>query len=128
MRIFKTSLFAKWARKQRLSDEHLAEAVNEMEQGLFDAMLGNHIYKKRVALCGRGKRAGARTILVFQTGEKAFFIYGYAKNKKSDISAEELEITKKFATELLGYHEIQLKRLIAREKLFEVNYEKQNSD
>lgn len=63
MRIFKDRLFDKWAYKEGITDKVLCVAVAEMENGLIDADLGGHVYKKRVALQGRGKRSGARTLL-----------------------------------------------------------------
>jgi hypothetical protein len=66
MRIFKTKAFMKWAVNEGLDDQSLAAAVDEMEQGLVDARLGGQVYKKRVALAGRGKRGGARTLLGYQ--------------------------------------------------------------
>ena len=63
MRIFKDRLFNKWAYKEGVTDKVLRVAVTEMEEGLIDADLGGHVYKKRVALHGRGKRGGARTLL-----------------------------------------------------------------
>nr|MCH9769421.1 type II toxin-antitoxin system RelE/ParE family toxin [Gammaproteobacteria bacterium] len=92
MRIFKARFFAKWARKERLSDNLLWRAVCEMEQGLVDADLGGHVYKKRIALQGRGKRGGARSIIAYQVAEKAFFIFGYSKNEKVSMSAEEAKV------------------------------------
>lgn len=80
MRIFKNKTFTRWARKEGLSDAALIQAVAEAEQGLIDVDLGGHVYKKRVALAGRGKSGGARTVLAYQVNEKAFFIYGFAKN------------------------------------------------
>ena len=120
MRIFKTPLFAKWAKKEKLLDKQLRQAVQEMEQGLVDADLGGHIYKKRISLQGRGKRGGARSILAYQIKEKAFFIFGFAKNEKASISAEDLKIAKAFAKELLGYSSVQLDQLVKEGKLYEV--------
>jgi hypothetical protein len=34
-----------------------------MNDGLWDANLGGEVYKKRVALSGRGKRGGARRLV-----------------------------------------------------------------
>lgn len=73
-----------------------------MEIGLVDADLGGHVYKKQIALNGHGKRGGARSILAYRVAEKAFFIFGYAKNEKENISTEEKKIVKAFAKELLG--------------------------
>lgn len=45
---------------QLVSKEGLAD---EMERGLIDADLGGHVVKKRVAIGGRGKSGGVRTLL-----------------------------------------------------------------
>jgi|HubBroStandDraft_4_1064222.scaffolds.fasta_scaffold133034_3 hypothetical protein len=124
MRVFKTRLFSKWARTVKLSDKQLKQAVEEMEKGLIDADLGGFIYKKRIALSGRGKRGGTRSVIAYQLRRKAFFIFGYAKSEKDNISAEELKIAKAFASELLSYNDQQLDILITDGKLIEVKYEK----
>src|SRR3990167_5678284 len=102
MRIFKTRCFAKWAKKENLRDAALCKAVTEIEQGLVDVDLGGHVYKKRIAVKGKGKRGGVRSILAYQAGSEAFFIFGYTKNEKANISQEELAIAKAVARELLG--------------------------
>lgn len=121
MRIFKTRLFDKWARKEKLSDSLLKQAIHEMEQGLIDANLGGHVYKKRIPLKGQGKRGSARSILVFQITMKAFFIFGYAKNEKANVSDQELKLAKILAKELLNYSDDQLDKLVKESKLIEVN-------
>lgn len=123
MRVFKTRLFAKWAQKEELSDLLLRQAVHEMEVGLVDADLGGHVYKKRIALKGHGKRGGVRSIIAYRASDKAFFIFGYAKNAKDNMSAEEKKIAKAFASELLAYSDEQLNTLFKNGKLIEVNYE-----
>jgi hypothetical protein len=62
-RVFKTRHFARWMRKTPVSDEALCRAVQEMVRGLLDADLGGDVVKKRVALPGRGKSGGARTLV-----------------------------------------------------------------
>jgi hypothetical protein len=56
MRIFKTRLFTKWSKKEKISDDLLRQSVYEMEQGLVDANLGGHVFKKRLPIKGQGKR------------------------------------------------------------------------
>ena len=73
MRAFKTKAFARWAAGEGLGDEALAVAAAEMERGLIDARLGGQVVKKRVALAGRGKRGGARTLVAFRAAERAVF-------------------------------------------------------
>lgn len=108
MQVFKTGAFARWARGEGLGDDLLAFAVAEMEAGLIDARLGGSVCKKRIALDGRGKRGSTRTIIAYLQGEKAFFIYGFAKNERSNITPNELQALKLLAKELLAWSPAQL--------------------
>ena len=91
MRIFKTRLFNRWATDIKMTDDALSNAVNEMERGLIDANLGGHVYKKRVAIQGKGKSGGVRTIIAYRIEDKAFFVFGFAKSARANISADELK-------------------------------------
>ena len=66
MRIFKTKWVHRWAAKEGLNDASLRAAVDEMRRGLVDANLGRYVFKKRVALPGRGKSGSVRTLLAFK--------------------------------------------------------------
>lgn len=121
MRVFKNKWFQKWATDEGLDDEALLTAVEEMESGLIDAKLGGHVVKKRVALPGRGKRGGSRTLVVYQQADKAFFVYGFAKNERANISAKQLKALKLLATQLLGYTNLALTKAINAGELIEVN-------
>ena len=119
MRVFKNKWFQKWAAKEGLDDEVLRAAVEEMENGLIDAELGGHVVKKRVALPGRGKRGGTRTLVVYQQANKAFFVYGFAKSERANISDKELKALKLLATQLLGYTNPALVKAIDAGELIE---------
>lgn len=121
MRILKTRIFDRWANNEGLTDQVLAGAVvDEMEQGLVDAKLGGHVYKKRVALPGQGKRGGSRTLLAYQSKDKAIFIFGFAKNERANINAKELKSLKLLANELLGYSNKRLEQAIKVNELIEI--------
>lgn len=120
MQIYKSKAFHKWAVKEGLKDIALQLAAQEMEQGLVDADLGGHIVKKRIAIEGRGKRGGVRTLLAYQSGSKAFFIYGFAKNAKSNIKADELRALKAYAVTLLSYSDQGLRKAVKAGALIEV--------
>ncbi len=120
MRIFKNREFNKWASKEGLDDAALRSAVDEMECGLIDADLGGRVVKKRVALVGRGKRSGARTLIAYKVGDKAFFVYGFAKNARTNIKPNELAGLKAYAAILLGYGEQELEKAIRAGVLCEV--------
>jgi hypothetical protein len=127
MRILKNKAFSKWAAKEGISDNALRAAVEEMARGLVEADLGGHVFKKRVATVGRGKSGGARTLLVYRVGDKAFFVYGFAKNIRANIKADELDGLKKLAKELLGYTARQLEQAIIGGALIEVNGDEEDN-
>jgi hypothetical protein len=120
MRAFKVKAFARWANREGLNDDALASAVIEMEHGLIDARLGGQVVKKRVALPGHGKRGGSRTLVAFRQGEMAFFIYGFAKNERANISSKELQALKLLAKELLNYAAPALVKVTKARELIEI--------
>jgi hypothetical protein len=123
MRIFKTKWFARWAMKECLSEQALIDAVVEMDQGLIDANLGSHVVKKRVGIGGRGKSGGLRTILAFKLKDKAFFLYGFAKNQHENIDDKELKALKLMAKHLLAYYNKALEKAKKEQELIEVQIE-----
>lgn len=120
MLIFKNRTFNKWAAKEGLDDEALRAAVDEMECGLIDADLGGHVVKKRVALAGRGKRGGGRTLVAYKVGNKTFFVYGFAKNAIANIKDDELKGLKAYAKVLLRYSAKELKDAVKTGVLIKV--------
>ena len=121
MQVYKTRQFGKWAGKEGLTDSMLVEAVVEMESGLIDADLGGHVVKKRIALPGRGKSGGTRTLLAYRLGDRAFFVYGFAKNERDNIDDKELKALKQLASSLLGWTTPQLAHALREGRLLQVN-------
>ena len=93
----KNRYFARWARKNGIPDEVLIEVITEFENGLFEANLGNHLYKKRVALAGKGKSGGARTILFYQQSRKLIFCFGFEKNNQGNLIDSEVKLLKQLS-------------------------------
>lgn len=118
--IYKLKWFKRWASKEGLSDSVLNLAIAEMQQGLVDADLGANVYKKRVPLLGQGKSGSLRTLIAFQVDNKAFFIYGFSKSTRSNISVKEMKSLKLLAKELLSYSEEKLKKAIDSGSIEEV--------
>ena len=119
-RVFKTRYFIRWMRKTALNDEVLCAAVNEMAQGLIDADLGGGVVKKRVGISGRGKRGGARTLVATNKGNRWFFVYGFEKNDRANISDDELEALKDLAEQLLARTGNQLEEALNDGSLMEI--------
>ncbi|MDP1558839.1 MAG: type II toxin-antitoxin system RelE/ParE family toxin [Nitrosomonas sp.] len=120
MRIYKTKVFDRWLKKTELTDADLIRAVNEMNNGLIDADLGEQVFKKRIALPGRGKRSGVRTLVASKIHDQWFFLYGFAKNERDSISDQELRVLQAIAGSWLEQEQHLLQRAIESGELKEV--------
>lgn len=105
MRVFKSKHFSRYARKERIADTALVEAIREIERGLVDAVLGGGLVKKRVARHGEGKSSGYRTIIAFSSGRSSLFLYGFAKSERDNIGEDELLELRKLAHIFLGLND-----------------------
>ena len=120
MRVFKSRPFTRFAIKSGISDTALCKAVMDAEQGLLDADLGGGVIKQRVARKGEGKSGGFRTMILFKTGTRAFFVHGFAKNERDNINDDELTAFKKLATKMLDYKDAELTEAVNKNTLTEI--------
>ncbi len=119
-RVFRTKTFSRWMGKAGLIDGDLRRAVDEMVRGLIDADLGGYVVKKRVALAGRGKRGGARTIVATKLAGRWFFLFGFGKNERANIDKDELKFFQEVAKDLLESSDRQLLAAISMNEITEV--------
>ena len=101
----------------------MISAIREIQEGLFDADLGGGIIKKRVALPGRGKRGSTRTLLATNRDNRWFFVFGFEKNEKDNITSKELEALRALAADLLRLTTKQMIEAIRQGSLVEVHDE-----
>ena len=120
MHIFKTRHFQRWMRKTALGDSDLRKAVLEMTAGLIDADLGGGVVKKRIGLAGRGKRGGVRTLVATNKGNRWFFVFGFEKNERDNISDAEQQALQDYAADLLERTAAQLDAAAADGTLLEI--------
>ena len=118
--IYKTKEFCSLTKKDRLSDMDLIEACDEIQRGLVDADLGATLYKKRVATESKGKSGGYRTIIGAVIGEKYFFLYAFAKNKRANITKKEQMALRELAQVFISFSQVELESLIASNELIKV--------
>ena len=122
-RVFLTRYFSRWLRKTELSVDALCKAVQEMERGLIDANLGGAIMKKRVALPGRGKRGSARTLVATNNSNRWFFLFGFEKNERDNITVKELSALRALAADFLQMDIVRLEAAVAAKTLQEICHE-----
>ena len=120
MRVFKNTWFQRFARKERIADAALCDAVARAERGQVDADLGGSVLKQRVARPGAGRSGGYRVILLFRAGDRALFAYGFAKSDRGNIGDDELAAFRQLAAEVLALSEEQLDALVAVGRFMEV--------
>jgi hypothetical protein len=127
MRLYQTKEFARLARKNRVSDEDLREAVRRAEEGLIDALIGAHLIKQRVAREGSGRSGGYRTIIFIKEGDRAVFLYMFEKSQQANLSKLEEEAYRDFAKVLAGLDDVAFARLIEQRNWKEIEYEHQKA-
>ncbi len=120
IQILVTKTFARWMRKSNVTEAEIVGAAAEMVQGLIDANLGGHLVKKRVALRGRGKSAGARTIVATKFEQRWVFLFGFEKNERSNIDASELKVLQELAASLLDLNQQAIAVAITAGQLFQL--------
>ena len=118
MQIFKTKWFARFARKERIGDDALEDAIWRAEQGLIDAKLGGDLIKQRVARSGEGKSGGYRTLIAFRTKSRSIFLYGFAKNERENIDDDELTTLKEIAAAWIAADATKIGRALQEGELF----------
>ena len=123
MRIFKNAWFFRFARREKIKDAVLKEAIARAECGLIDAELGGGVIKQRLARPGQGRSGGYRSIIIFQKGQRAFFVYGFAKSDRENIDPDEAAAFKKSAKAFFALSDKQIEILIKDKELSEVDYE-----
>ena len=112
MRIFKTRDFDKFARKQKVEDNKLCDAIERAQKGSIDAVLNKSVIKQRVSRQDQGKRGGFRVLIAFRLNKRAVFIHGFPKNAKGNVSQNELKEITALANAFLGYGKERIEQLL----------------
>lgn len=121
MRIFKTISFARFARRKKIGDHSLCDAVGRIMKGLVDADLGGGIVKQRIARAGGGRSGGFRTIVLLRRDELAFFVYGFAKSDRENLRRREMATCRLLAEDYLAMDRQGLAAALAVGDIIEVD-------
>src|SRR5208282_4645229 len=102
MRVYKTKSFRRFQRREGIDDMTLCAAIGRAERGLIDADLGHGLIKERVARPGEGRRGGYRTVVAYRAGERAVFLFGFAKSDQADLSMADVRDLQDYGALLLA--------------------------
>ena len=75
-----------------------------------------------LTLPGQGKRSGARTLIATNKKNRWFFLYGFLKNERKNISVKETEALQALAEDYLKLTDKELNLALQKKKLLEVLY------
>jgi hypothetical protein len=122
MKVFKGKQFGRWASSEGISDSDLCVAAKEAFAGQIEADLGGYLFKKRIARSGGGKSGGYRTILGFRksNADRIFFLHGFPKNARANISSKEQEALSTVAGGLVDASDEQIVALKGRGSILEL--------
>ena len=120
MRAFKNTWFSRFANKEGITDDELKEAVSQLEAGQADANLGGDVYKVRIARPSEGKSGGYRVVVLFKKAERAFFMYGFAKSDRDNMTQKEIRVYKELARKYLNSTDAIINQLVKTRKLVEI--------
>ncbi len=78
--------------------------------------------KQRLARQGQGKSGGYRSLVLFKSGSRAIFAFGFAKSARPNISAADEQDLKSAADIMLALSETDMDHLVRKNEMVEVKY------
>ncbi len=112
-RVFKTTWFAKEARKAKITNGDLCRAIEQVMQGQSDD-LGGGVFKKRL------NDNLHRSIIVAKAGRYWIYTYLYAKKDRANITVDELAGFKKLAKDYGSADDNKFAALLSSKELMEI--------
>jgi len=113
MRTFKTAWFSRAARKARIKDDELCEAIREVMNGQADD-LGGGVFKKRL------NKNMHRSIILAKGRRYWIYEYLFAKKDRANIKDDELKDFRTLARSYATLSEDQIARLLGDKDLLEI--------
>ena len=120
MNVYKTKDFSRAARKDKISDEELTAAAEEIEKGRIDADLGAHLVKQRISQGPGGRSNSHRAIIATKEGERIVFLHLFAKNVRQSLTRKETEVYREAAKRLADLTSSQVEQLVQAKEWIKV--------
>jgi len=120
VRVFAIPAFDRFARKARINDDRLIDAVDRADRGLIYADLGEEVIKQAVARPNEAAINGFRTIIGFRSEYRAFFLFGFPKNEAENITPNALKGFRKITADFMALPDAQMEILFASDELREI--------
>jgi hypothetical protein len=115
-RAFKTAWFAKAARKARIKDDELCEAIQDVMKGQADN-LGGGVFKKRL------NKNMHRSIILAKGGRYWVYAYLFAKKDRANIDDDELVAFRDLADVYAKKTDVEIAKELKAHELMEICHE-----
>lgn len=92
----------------------------------MDADLGGGLIKQRVARAGAGRSGGYRVMVFYRAGNRAVFVYGFAKSDRVNLGRDEVATFQAAAKVVLGLSPAQMAAEVAAGRWTEVRCDDQD--
>lgn len=117
-RTFKTAWFSKAARKARVADDELCEAIEQVRRGQADD-LGGGVFKKRL-------NKNMHRSIVLAKGER-FWVYAYlfAKKDRPNINDEELTAFRQLSDLYGRKTDVEIEKELKAQELVEICHDRE---
>lgn len=125
IQVYRLKAFARFQRREKIPDKALGKAIADAERGLVDADLGGGLIKQRAARTGQGKSGGYRTIIAYRRGDRAVFLFGFAKSERANLDDDELVAWRRIGRAYLALDDELLEAAVAAEELVEMSYDQE---
>ena len=116
LRAFKTARFSKDAKKAKITDVELCQAIEQVLLSQVDD-LGGGVFKKRL------NDNLHRSIILAKGGKYWVFEYLFAKKDRANIDNDELLAFRLLANSYAGLTELQVKQLLVNGDFVEICYD-----
>jgi hypothetical protein len=123
MRVFLTKWFARYSRREGISESSLRDAIERAERGLIDADLGGGLIKLRIAREGKGRSGGFRMIVAYRIKDRAVFLFGFAKSERENIDPGDLVTVRQVAGKWLALDGQGIALAVTENELTEIDYD-----
>lgn len=123
MRAYIAKDAAKRARKNKISNETLCDAIARAEQGYSDGHLGKFLVKQRI-----GRSGDYRTIIVHKKGDLALILHIFEKSRKANLTPDEETTFRDAAKEIAALSENYIEALVGAGEWIEIDYDKHQKD
>jgi hypothetical protein len=123
MQLFKLKEFSRRARKERVTDEDLRDAVARAERGQIAGEIGKFLIKQRIARQGQGRRGGYRAVIVWVPGKLAVFVHLFPKNSKGNLTDGEEDVYREAAKHIEELDAAVIAALVKTKEWIEVEDE-----